>query len=408
MSTYDPRTLIRAFTVLQEALNRLNQTSGDTLKQSEHTQACAQERVTQALRWSAIASNQVKSDLEDVAEIEAEVNSLLLQSDSAVDIAHETIAQVEQAKQQAEATLRHWQSELKLALAWQARAEARLERAIQAYQQAERDYESAKRTLERAESSLERCSKDPERKNCASEQQAYKNARLAVAQAIEALKIAEIEVKAAQEDLEKAKARVKCCRAAVSYAEQAVQHAYTATEQAEQALNDAERSLENAESANRAANNAQTKAIEAEDLIEQLMIKVNQAERITNEAQIHNQTARNMSDSAYRLAVMGTQELRYRADHLTRLNQISSGFWSGVEKGVAVAQIFGGLFGNIMSGPVPNINNFGLQAGEDIVAEAGVQASSANEENTRRRKEETDSAVNAENEPKVSAPPDPS
>ena len=272
MSTYDPRTLIRAFDVLQDELNRLNQTSGDTLKQSEYTQACAQERVSQALRWSAIANNQVKVDLEDVEEIESEVNGVLSQCDTAVDIAHETVAAIEQARQQAEATLNHWQAELQIALAWQARAEERLAKAIQIFQQAERAYESAKRDLSSAESSLERCAKDPERKSCDGEQRKYKNAREAVLYAIDALKVAEIEVQAAQEDLEEAKERVRCCRAAVSYAEQAVQRSHTAKEQAEQALNDAERSLENAESANRAASNAQTKSVEAEEHIEQLLI----------------------------------------------------------------------------------------------------------------------------------------
>ena len=407
MSTYNPQTLIRAFTVLQDELNRLNQTSGDTLKQSEYTQACAQERVSQALRWSAIASNQVKVDLEDVEEIEAEVDGVLSQCDIAVNTAHETVAAIEQAKQQAEATLNHWQAELQLALAWQTRAEERLARAIQVFQQAERAYESATRNLSSAESSLERCAKDPERKSCDSEQRKYNNAREGVVYAIDALKVAEIEVKAAQEELEEAKERVRCCRAAVSYAEQAVQHSHTAIDQAEQALNDAERSFENAESANRAANNAQTKSIEAEEHIEQLLIKVNQAERITNEAQVHTQNARRMSDAAYNLAVKGNIELSNRADHLKRLNQISSGFLEGIGKGIAAVQIFGGLFGNIMSGPVPNISNFGLQGAEDIVADAGTRSSPANEDNIRQREEELENAIRSENEPKTTAPPDP-
>ena len=112
-----------------------------------------------------------------------------------------------------------------------------------------------------------------------------------------------------------------------------------------------------------------------------------------------------MSDSAYNLAVKGNKELSDRADHLKRLNQISSGFWGGVEKGVAAVQIFGGLFGNIMSGPVPNISNFGLQSGEDIVADAGTRSSSVNEDNIRRRKEELENAIRSENEPKISGDP---
>jgi ribosomal protein S18 acetylase RimI-like enzyme len=335
MSTYDPRTLIRVLNVLQEEVQRFTQTSSDTLKQAEYTQSCAQERVNQAFRWSAIANNQVKSDLEDVQEVETEVNSLLSQCSTAVDIAHETVAAVEEAQQQAETTLDYWQDELQLALAWQARAEERLERAIQAFQRAERDFESAKRDLERAEANLERCAKDPERKNCNSEQRAYNNARVAVLQAIEELKVAEIEVHAAQEELEMAKARVRCCQSAVDYAEQAVQHAYLAMEQAEQALNDAERSLESAKSANRAANNAQAKATEAAEEAEQVAIKVRQAETITNEAQWHVQSARSMTDSAHNWGIKGCQELRYRADQLHLLNQGSFGIREKAQKVVA-------------------------------------------------------------------------
>jgi GNAT superfamily N-acetyltransferase/exonuclease VII small subunit len=323
MNNYSPRLLIRAFTVLQEELDHLNQASSDTLKQAEYTQACAHERVAQALRWSAIASNQVKSDLEDVEEIEVEVNNILSQCGMAVDIAHETVSAIGQATQEAEVTLRHWQAELQLALAWQARAEERLEKAIQIFKQAQRSCESAKRDLSNAESSLEGCVRDPERRSCDSENRRYNSAREELSRAIKTLKIAEIEVQAAQEELEEAKERVRGCREAVSLAEQAVQHSYAAKEKAEQALNDAERSLENADAANRTANTAQFKTTEAEEYIEQLIIKVNQAERITNEAQIHTQTARRMSDSAYRLAVMGKQELRYRVDCLIHLDQPS-------------------------------------------------------------------------------------
>jgi chromosome segregation ATPase len=406
MNNHSPRLLIRAFTVLQEELDRLNQASSDTLKQAEYTQACAHERVAQALRWSAIASNQVKSDLEDVEEIEVEVNNILSQCGMAVDIAHETVSAIGQATQEAEATLRHWQAELQLALAWQARAEERLEKAIQIFNQAQRSCESAKRDLSNAESSLEGCIRDPERRSCDSENRRYNSAREELSLAIKALKIAEIEVQAAQEELEEAKERVRGCREAVSFAEQAVQHSYAAKEKAEQALNDAERSLEQAEAANRAANTAQSKTTESEEYIEQLMIRVNQSEYITNEAETYTHTARSMSDSAYNLAIMGTQELRHRADQLIRLNQISSGFWGGLEKGIAVAQAFGGLFGNIMSGPIPNVSNFGLQSGEDMLIEAGVRASSANEENIRRREQEFGDAIISGNEPEISSPPD--
>jgi chromosome segregation ATPase len=407
MSTYDPRTLIRILGVLEEEVQRFTQASSDTLKQAEYTQGCAQERINQALRWSAIASNQVKSDLEDVQKIEAEVSSLLTQCSTAIEAAHETLAIVNQAQQRAESTLNHWENELQMALAWQARAEARLERAIQIYQQAQRNLESARSALNRAESSLQRCINDPERKNCNSEERAYNNAKAAVLVALEELQEAEIEVHSAQEELERAKARVRCCQNAVNYAKQAVHHAELAVERANQAVNGAERSLESVESANRAATNAQSKATEAEQQAEQLLIKVHQAEAFTNEAQIHSQTARNMADSAHRLSSIGMQELRYRISQLTKLNQASSGFWGAVEKGVAAVQIAGGLLGGVVSAPVPDGRLLGLQSQEDLVLEAGSRASSVNEDNVRRREEELDTSARVANEPTTSSPPDP-
>jgi len=407
MSTYDPRTLIRILSVLEEEVQRFTYASSDTLKQAEYTQSCAQERINQALRWSEIASNQVKSDLEDVQEIEIEVSSLLNQCSTAIETSHETLAIVNQVQQRAESTLSNWENELKIALAWQARAQARLERAIQIYQQAQRNLESARNVLNRAEDSLQKCNNDPERKNCNSEKRVYNNAKAAVLVAIKELQEAEIEVHAAQEELERAKARVRCCQNAVNYAKQAVHHAKLAVGQAEQALNDAERSLENAESANRAATNAQAKATEAEEQAEQLLIKVHQAEAFTNEAQVYSQTARIMADSAHRLSKTGMQELSYRVSQLTRLNRASSGFWGAVEKGVAAVQIAGGLLGGVVAAPVPDGRRFGLQSQEDLVLEAGSRASSANEDNVRRRKEELDILARVANEPTTSSPPDP-
>jgi hypothetical protein len=131
------------------------------------------------------------------------------------------------------------------------------------------------------------------------------------------------------------------------------------------------------------------------------------AEAFTNEAQIHSQTARNMADSAHRLSSMGMQELRYRISQLAKLNQASSGFWGAVEKGVTVVQIAGGLLGGVVSGPVPDIGLLGLQSQEDLVLEAGYRASSANEDNVRRREEELDTSARVANEPTTSSPPDP-
>jgi len=407
MSKHDPRILIRAFDILNEEFSRFNQISSDTLKEAEHTQKCAQERINQANRAAAISLNQAQSDAEDVKEVDTEVRKLLSNSSNAVEIAHQTVEEVNQASQQAEITLTAWQNELQKALAWQARAEARLARAIQEYERAQRNFAIAQQNLASAESSLRSCIKDPERKNCSGEERAYNNAKAAVIVALEELQIAEIEVRAAQEELERAKARVRCCQQAVGYAEQAVQHANLATEQANQALNEAERSLESAESANRAITKASTKATEENELIQQAIAQVQQAEGFVTQSQVSLQVARTKADSAYNLAVRGNQELAYRRDQLVRLNQPSSGFWGAVKKGVAGVQIAGGLLGGGVAAPVPDGRLFGAQSQDDIVLAAGEAGSSANQENIKRRDEEIDLSSQVSNTPKTSAPPNP-
>ena len=351
MITHDPRILTRILGVLEEEVQRFTRTASDTLKQAEHTQSCAQERIRQALRWSAIANYQVESDLEDVHRIEIEASSLLRQYSVAIETSHETVALTGQAQQNAESTLTHWANELQAALAWQARAEARLEKAIRLYQQAQANLESAKSSLSRAESSLQGCRNDPERKNCNSERKTYENAQVAVSIAHEEVQRAEREVHEAQKDLERAKARVRCCQNAVNYAEQAVHHAKLATGHAEQALNDAERSLESAESADRATTNARVEATVAEEQAEQLRIKVNQAEVSTNEAQAYHQTARNMTDSAHRLSSRGMQDLRYRVSQLIIFNQVSSGYRETVKQGNTVGHVTGSFLGGVISAP---------------------------------------------------------
>ncbi|KPQ32410.1 MAG: hypothetical protein HLUCCO16_20180 [Phormidium sp. OSCR] len=323
MSTYDPRLLIRVLSDLEEKLQRFTLDSSDTLKEAEYIQRCAEERTNQAIRCSAIAKSQVEYNLEDVQEIEVEVSRIVSQCSTAIETSHQTLAIVNQAQQKADSTLNHWQNELQIALAWQARAEVRLDQAIQIYQQAERNVESARNALSRSEARLRRCINDQDRKNCNSEERAYNNAKAAVLVALEELQEAEIEVLAAQEELERAKARVGCCQKAVNYAEQAVHHAKLAVEQAEQALSDAERSSESAESANRAASNAQAKSTEADEQVEQLLIRVHQSESFTNEAQVYNQTSRLRADSAHRLSKLGTLELKDRIRHLISLNQAS-------------------------------------------------------------------------------------
>ena len=204
MSNYDPRVLIRILNILEEEFQRFTQTSSDTLEESEYTQRCAQERINQALRWSAIISNQVQSDLETIREVETEVNRLLSQCIAAVDTAHETIVAVGEIEAKAEATLNNWKGELLRALEWQSRAEARLKMATQVYEQARMRLSSANNALRNAEISLNQCRSNPERKNCNSEQMACNNAQSAVRVAQEEVYKAEREVNDAERELERA------------------------------------------------------------------------------------------------------------------------------------------------------------------------------------------------------------
>jgi len=412
VKNYDPRVLIRTFDTLEEERQKFNQVSSDTLRDAEHTQKCSQERVNQALRSSAIALNQAKDDLDDVELANGEVQNLLSQSGSAVETAHETLEIVNNARQQAEYTLATWESQLQKALAWQARAEAQLRRAIQQYEQAQRNLASAQRNLESAADRLRSCINDPERKkNCNSEQEAYNKAQAKVVVAIEILEEAQREVHAAQQELERAQARVRCCQQAVSYALTAVGHANTATQQANQALNEAERSLESAESAHRAITQANSKAIQEHELAEAATSEIHQAESKVTQSQVSCNTARSQADSAYNLAVRGNQELNYRKAQLIRLNRASGSFSGAVQKGIAAVQIATGLLGGSiatgsMSAPVPDVRGFGLQSGEDLVNEAGVRSSLVTEEDCKRRQQEIDTDSIAENQPKFSGPPD--
>lgn len=298
------------------------------------------------------------------------------------------------------------------ALVWQGQAEARLRRAIQQYEQAQRNLASAQRNLESAEARLRSCINDPERKkNCNSEQKAYNQAKAQVLIAMEALQEAQREVHAAQQELERATARVRCCQQAVSYAATAVGHANTATQQANQALNEAERSLESAESAHRAITRASAKAMEEHELAQAATGEIHQAESKVTQSQVSCHTARSKADSAYNLAVRGNQELNYRKYQLIRLNRASGSFLGAVKTGIELAQIATGLLGGSiatgsMSAPVPDVRGFGLQSGEDIINEAGVRSSPANEENIKRRQQEIDTDSIAENQPEISGPPD--
>src|SRR6476469_2004618 len=108
MSRHDPRILIRAFDILTEEFSRFNQISSDTLKEAEYTQNCVQERISQANRATAIALNQAQSDTEDVKEVDAEIQGLLSNSSDAVDIAHQTLEEVNRVSQKAQDTLAVW------------------------------------------------------------------------------------------------------------------------------------------------------------------------------------------------------------------------------------------------------------------------------------------------------------
>ncbi len=107
------------------------------------------------------------------------------------------------------------------------RAEARLERAIQARNAAEWDCARASSDLDNARRSLDICStpRFSEEKvlvrDCSAEEAAVLRAEEYYQGAQKELQAAEVEVRSAREEINQAQARIACCNQGVGYAEKA-------------------------------------------------------------------------------------------------------------------------------------------------------------------------------------------
>lgn len=77
-------------------------------------------------------------------------------------------------------------------------------------------------------------------------------------------------------------------------------------------------------------------------------------------------------------------------------------FSKGVSSFVLGVQIASGLLGGVAEGKTPDIARMGLQGGSDIVNEMGTRASSANEDEIKRRRREAENVSIADNQPKTS------
>jgi chromosome segregation ATPase len=329
VSLQHPRILMVVLDDLVDELRRWQITTTDTLADMSWHQRQGEEKVSQTWHYAGIILNQLEQDRQAVEDAIAEVNQLLTDCDRALQIAQKSLNQAEASERHARSTLSHWQGELNAALDWLARARARLKLALIELDAARNNLYQAEFDLSSARSALSRCESSGytdsngnyHHPNCSSQRAAVSQAENAVAQAKTRLYEAEQEVNAARDEVARAQARVDCCTNAVNYSQRAVSEAIKAVDYGEDAVNAAERSLENARAARRATLSAETEVIAEQEAAESMVVKVRNAEKLTEEANRDFQHASHTADSARRLVTMVSQELADRIENLAELNR---------------------------------------------------------------------------------------
>lgn len=320
MSSYDPHIIAVALEDLLQEIRLWAARASQTLAAASYIQRQAKETAERALHRAAVLLDEAQQDEERVIKINSAVNSLLAECHVGRDEALGTLDQARLEREAATETLEFWEDELRKALAWLARAEARLARAISEYELAQTAFGQAKWELDRAESRYRACMNDKARSSCQREARALNAAQENLHIAAHRLQMAEIEVNAARAEVAAARARVQCCSSAVRYATQAVNVAQEAESQAQQAVNSAERGLEFAQAAEQGVLAAKEKVTEELEAAEQMMTVTRSAVSMTDEAATHLALADKAEESAQRYARGADHELEYRLQLLHQLN----------------------------------------------------------------------------------------
>ena len=139
MSAIDPGILALALGDLQEELVHWGGAASEAIHSAEDAQRKSNEAVERMLHWSHIVEEQAQRDSEASRDVRERQAKLVHQCEDSVTTAMAVQQTAGRLHSLAQTTIRHWLQELSVAKAWLARAERRLELALQELAAAESD-----------------------------------------------------------------------------------------------------------------------------------------------------------------------------------------------------------------------------------------------------------------------------
>ena len=330
MSTYTPQIIAQALEDLESEITRWSCEARDMLTTAMDTQQHAKEAVDRALHHAVVVLDRVNDEEEHVEKVIASVTTAIEICATAMETAQNTLNEFHAVLMGSNTTLQKWQRELQRAMTWLTRAEARFEEAIHELDSARNALISAVSGLSDAESRLRVCQNNGILRVCKNEVAAVSKSRAEVTHARQRVRAFEQEVNAAKKDTKRAKIRVACCKRAVGFSTEAVNLSKEGVHSATQAINFAERSFEFAHAAKGLARIVQGKMRAEVESTENMMAETKKAQELTDEAEIHLQTADHAETISQTYVTSVRAELGYRIQQLLDLNRpaiLPSGGW---------------------------------------------------------------------------------
>ncbi len=321
MSTYNPRIVAEALEDLESEITRWSCVARDMLTTATNTQQHAKEAVDRALHQAIVVMDRTKDDEELVENVLASVALTIEKCATATETAQNTLNESQAALTGSNTTLQKWQRGLERAMTWLTRAEAKLEEAIHELDSARSALRNAISDLSNAESRLRACQNNEILRGCKNEVAAVSKSRAEVTHAQQRVRADEQEVNATKKEAERAKTRVACCKSAVGFSTEAVNLSKESVHSAAQAVNFAERSFEFAHAAKGLASIVQEKMLAEVESAENMMAETKKAQVLTDEAEIHLQTADHAETIAQTYVRSVRAELGYRVQQLLDLNR---------------------------------------------------------------------------------------
>jgi hypothetical protein len=256
------------------------------------------------------------------------VQKVRLSADRSVESADDAVERVEVQRDAnlrlhafVSATLVAWTNELREAMAWKARAEARVSKAEAWVARATREVSSCKSAVSSAESSLRRCNNDKERKNCNSEARSLANAENNLAAAYRDLQRAQIELAQARVELAHAVARVNCCTSAVKLAVNAEQLCVESAEQIKDASHMASLGLADARRSAESAGRAEQFLAAEDEAVEQMRSLAVRSRRLLDEALTHQRSSQDGYQTSQRYSKDAQRDLALRVERLREFDR---------------------------------------------------------------------------------------